>query len=214
MNTQQYITFTEETNAVDYLEKTVFFIRAAEINPLDWKWVILAVHGALYGFMVCALKGTTPDNVSDKTKEGERKLLTFLDALKKCQKLTDGSGCVKPLILSLAQKRSVRQIDLDFRNHFIHFLPTCWSIELAGMSQIVANALDVIQLLGVETGCIYAHQQPGDRQKISALVDEGKILLQKCASASASAKDVKAVEKRLRYVQSGRAFTRDELNAR
>ena len=214
MDTPQDITFTEEINAVDYLEKTVNFIKAAETDPLDWKWVILAIHGALYGFMVCALKGTTPDNVSNRTKKGERKLLTFLEALEECQKLTPASGCVKPLILSEAQKRSVRRINLDFRNHFIHFLPTCWVIELAGMPQIVLHALEVIQLLGVEMGCIYAHQQPGDRQKISALVDEGKSLLLKYASAPESAEEVDALMKRLRHVKAGAAFTRDEMNTR
>ena len=42
--------FPEESNAIDYLEKTVVFIKAAKDNPQEWKWVSIAIHGALYGF--------------------------------------------------------------------------------------------------------------------------------------------------------------------
>jgi hypothetical protein len=82
----EYVNFTEESNSEDYLEKAVGFIKTAGDNPLDWKWVILATHGALYGFMICVLKGTDPDsNVCSTTQVGHRKLIDFREALKRCQ---------------------------------------------------------------------------------------------------------------------------------
>jgi hypothetical protein len=65
--TEEYVRFSEESNALDYLEKTVEFIRRVDTNPTDWKWVTLSLHGALYGFMICALKGTDPDRVVLRT---------------------------------------------------------------------------------------------------------------------------------------------------
>jgi hypothetical protein len=54
MSVAKYADFTEEANALNYLEKTISFIKNTEGNPLDWKWVMLAIHGALYSFMICA----------------------------------------------------------------------------------------------------------------------------------------------------------------
>jgi hypothetical protein len=82
MSAAEYAHFTEESNALDYLEKTIGFIKNTECHPLDWKWVMLAIHGALYSFMICALKGTNPNNVIE-TKSG--KLIDFPEALKRCQ---------------------------------------------------------------------------------------------------------------------------------
>lgn len=53
----KYIKFTEESNSIDYLEKACFYIQSIKTKPTNWKWVILSLHGALYGFMICALFG-------------------------------------------------------------------------------------------------------------------------------------------------------------
>jgi hypothetical protein len=61
----QWLRLTEETNSLDYLEKTHLFIKQTEKDHTAWKWVILSLHGALYGFAICALKGTDPERVID-----------------------------------------------------------------------------------------------------------------------------------------------------
>jgi hypothetical protein len=60
-----WLQLTEETNALDYLDKAVLYIRETQTTPTAWKWVILGLHGALYGFAICALKGTNPERVAD-----------------------------------------------------------------------------------------------------------------------------------------------------
>ncbi len=84
---------SEEKNALDYLQKAVFFIKSAQSRAIDWKWVILSLHAALYAFMICALKGTNPDNVCTKTKKGLSKLIDFMTALEWCQE--DGARQVR-----------------------------------------------------------------------------------------------------------------------
>ena len=183
-----YARFTEETNALDYLEKTIFFIKSAVSNPVDWKWIILSVHGALYSFLIYALKGPNPDNVSFKTKAWKAKLIDFMEALKRCQDPTqiNVSGFSKALQLSKEQKQSVKRIHDEFRNQFVHYLPTIWSIELVGMPEIVARALDVVRMVSLEMGCYYVHHEPGDTQRIDCLIVEGQRILQTYTSSQES----------------------------
>ena len=81
----KWLRLSEETNALDYLEKAARFIRETEQNRLAWKWVVLALHGALYGFAICACQGTNYENVTVRTKSGELKLIPFGKALDRCQ---------------------------------------------------------------------------------------------------------------------------------
>jgi len=173
-----YLEFTAESSALDYLEKTVFFLEATTTNPLDWKWVILAIHGALYGFMICALKGTNPDNVCENTKAGQ-KLIAFQEALKRCQSsdwMAIG-GFTKALELSQEQHRALRFIHTAFRNQFIHYRPTLWGIELEGMPEIVMHALDVLRAVSLEMGCYTVQYKPGELQRVAGLVTKGKNFL-------------------------------------
>jgi len=64
----RYLRLTEEKNALDYLEKAYHYIHEVKKNTLAWKWAILTLHGALYGFAICALKGTSPPRVIDQRK--------------------------------------------------------------------------------------------------------------------------------------------------
>ena len=61
----RWLRLTEESNALDYLEKASFFIKQTESDNVAWKWVIISLHGALYGFAICACKGTNPERVID-----------------------------------------------------------------------------------------------------------------------------------------------------
>ncbi|MDE3838645.1 hypothetical protein C0966_04480 [Bacillus methanolicus] len=49
----------ELDNAIDYLEKAAYYFNNR--NDSHWfKWLMISLHGALYGFGVCAIKGTNP----------------------------------------------------------------------------------------------------------------------------------------------------------
>ena len=77
----------EKNNALDYLEMSVRSLMEVERTPWAWKWVCIALHGALYGFGVCALQGTNYESVIEnrmvfswnKIPEADNeKLLKFL----------------------------------------------------------------------------------------------------------------------------------------
>ena len=48
----------DEIEAVYALEKALAELRVARGQPYNWKWAILALHNALQGFMVLALRFT------------------------------------------------------------------------------------------------------------------------------------------------------------
>jgi hypothetical protein len=177
--------FTEGSNSIDYLEKAISFIKTAENNPQDWKWVVLAVHGALYGFMICTLKGSAIDNVSVGKKQ---KLIGFNEALKRCQDPAYKSlgGFTDILQLSEKQHQALGQLSSYFRNKFAHYDGAYWSIPPDLMREIVTHSLDALSaVLGM--GCWYPRFEPGDSEKIAALVAEGIVLLQKGSSGDNAA---------------------------
>lgn len=153
---KKWLRFSEETNALDYLEQAYQYICQTEKSINAWKWVVITLHGALYGFAICACKGTNLDNVKQRDKNGKikQRLISFSEALKRCQdpiwmKMTIIS---KHLQLTNRQKESIRKLRDDFRNYFEHYIPTGWTIEIHGMPQIAIDILEVIRFLALDTG--------------------------------------------------------------
>jgi len=174
----KYLRFTEETNALDYLVRVGQFIKETENNLSAWKWVVLSLHGALYGFAVCACHGTNPDKVTYKTKKGEKKLISFDKALELCQdqKWMNILLNSQPLVLTDSQKQSIVLLKKELRNTFEHYIPSGWSIEVHGMPQIAMDLLDVIRFLAIETKT-YIHVNQSQMRKIKSIVYQSKKIL-------------------------------------
>ncbi|KON69650.1 hypothetical protein AKG34_13440 [Peribacillus butanolivorans] len=52
----------ELDNAIDYLKKSGYYYNSK--GDSHWfKWLMISLHGALYGFGICAIKGTNSDRV-------------------------------------------------------------------------------------------------------------------------------------------------------
>ena len=174
----KYLRFSEETNALDYLERAGQFINEAVTDPKAWKWVILSLHGALYGFAISAAKGSDYQSVVKITKKGHKRLITLNEALSMCQDdqwmgtLHGGSA----LKLTTSQKDSIRRLKETLRNNFEHYIPGGWLIEMHGFPQISIDVLDVIRFLAVET-FRYQHLNQAQRKKIKSIVFQSKKVL-------------------------------------
>lgn len=176
----KWLRLTEETNALDYLEKAECFIRETEKDPLAWKWVVLSLHGALYGFAICACRGTDYENVATKTKKGEYRLISFDKALKLCQDPSRMKMLIhsQPLVLSDSQKTSILRLKKELRNEMEHYVPKAWSIEIHGMPQIAIDVLHVIRFLALESGT-YVHLNQAQIKRVKSYVYQGKRYLKK-----------------------------------
>lgn len=173
-----YLRLTGEINALDYLEKAHYFINQFRVDKMACKWAILSLHGALYGFAICACRGTNDSGVTYENKQGDIKLIAFDNALKNCQnsKMMKMLTNSKHLILSKSQRESIEQLKKDLRNNFEHYQPCAWSIEIHGLPHIFIDILDVISFLALETGNF--HLITTQRRKIKSIVYQSKRILQ------------------------------------
>ena len=172
----KWLRITEKTNALDYLEKACDFIRQTETNVFVWKWMVLALHSALYGFAICACQGTNRYNVSFKTKKGKEQLIGFDKALELCQNPNWMRMYIfsKHLQLSKQQEESIEWLK-ELRNKFEHYIPTSWSIEIHGMPYITIDVLDVIRFLALYTGNVRLTQNK--KRKVKSIIFQSKRIL-------------------------------------
>ena len=145
----KYIKFTEELNGVDYLEKAYEAIQRLARDRKAWKWVVVGLHGALYSFAICAIKGTDWTRV---TKPGTRRLIPFDEAIKRSQ-TTDWTTLhmrSRPVQLTDDQKDAIRFLK-RIRNQLEHYAPLAWSIEEHGLVTSAIDALEVVRALVFDT---------------------------------------------------------------
>jgi len=171
-----YLRLTEEINSLDYLEHAVASVYDTETSKIAWKWVVIGLHGALYGFAICACQGTDPDIITKKNG----KLIDFDEALKKCKdpNWMGVTGGGQPLNLSASQERSIKLLKNTLRNNIQHYKPMLWSIEIHGMPTVVIDVLEVVLFLALNTRTAI-HLRPFDKKRIRSLVFQATKFLKK-----------------------------------
>jgi hypothetical protein len=122
-------------------------------QPSNWKWMIIAAHNGLQGALVCAIQDTSVTNVLSKesatkmlnylqTLEGDppqEHLADFVTLLKRYRKKYP---CHRP---TTEQLKHIHKLHKQFRNHFAHFVPKGWWIEIAMLPAIIESTLVVIE---------------------------------------------------------------------
>lgn len=186
-----WLRIEEHTNALNYLVMLSQFVLKINEDPFYWKWIMITLHGAIYGFAVSTIRGTDVESVIINTKNGER-LISFNEALRRCQNKSWMQYALlnETLILSESQKKSIRKMKDLFRNEFMHFKPKGWSIELHLFIKITLDCLDVIRFLGIQTYSGYRYNLSKQR-KIKSLIFQTKKEIKK----SVLYKEVKILER-------------------
>lgn len=155
----------EHEEVVSALEAVAEWSGRIETKIDFWKWVVLAMHNAVQGFMVITLRGSDglrplKNDIAAEWliayREGgkypKEKLDSFLNLYKKIK--SDSMLFYvhsKKFIPSGSQGRSIKKLN-SLRDDFIHFLPKSWSLEVSGLPQICLDCIDVIEFLGWESG--------------------------------------------------------------
>lgn len=165
MNFPEYIRLDEHEDVINALEHAANTAETLEKRPLDWKWVIIAVHNALQGALVCTMSGTHGTGaLSDESmkamwewfeasrtdpnapypKEWLAPLFKLYERAKKQRYMGEFGG--QPLSTTEEQDNDVKRLN-NLRREFMHFTPKGWSIETAGLPRIVLNAILIIETL-------------------------------------------------------------------
>jgi len=166
----KWIWTDELDDAIDNLEMTAFFL---EELPSDrkWKWAIIAMHQALYGFAICS---TTPSDASFALKAPSNPnshLISVWTALKRAKDPAwKRWGHSQPLVTSEEEGRAIRKLIKGFRNEFAHFRPKAWAIEVSGMPDIFRRVLRVIKHLALTSDTITYYDEPMQHRTESAIM--------------------------------------------
>jgi hypothetical protein len=173
----KWLRVDEQTNAVNYLEMLNNFVYKVDENRFYWKWVMISLHGAMYGFAVSTIRGTNSDSVVITTKNGER-LISFDEALRRCQDKfwIQYALLNEVLVLTETQKESIRKMKNLFRNEFIHFKPIGWSIEIHDFIRITLDCLNVIRFLSIQSYSGYRYNLNNQRRVKSLVFQTKKII--------------------------------------
>jgi hypothetical protein len=175
----------------DELEEFIGALRfAAELvpsvvdDPVRWKWVIIALHNALQGVCVCALRGADPTGISVLDRVSGAAMWHWLDVVsrepehppppeEKLAKTLELYKRVKtkqyldnPLPLDTARDANIRRLNF-LRNEFIHFVPKGLSIEMSGMPLIVESVCFSVEHLAISFPTFGHHFKEGHRDCIS-----------------------------------------------
>lgn len=174
----------EKNNALDYLEMGVRSLMEVDRTPWAWKWVCIALHGALYGFGVCALQGTNYELVLKRDKKGNLlrdakgrdKLLSFDEVIERCKdkKIIMQGVISKPLVLNENQNKAIEFMKNELRNPLEHFIPRSWTIEIHGLDEMAASYFEIIESLAGESGNLRWNDE--EITRIKALCNSGKEL--------------------------------------
>ena len=171
----------EHEEAISALEMVAEASALVLKDNYRWKWVLIATHNVLQGFMVLALRRgnglkTLKDKIAVKWlkaySEGgaypKEELDTFLNLYKKVKSeqmiyLVHS----QPFTANGNHDKSVKKLN-SFRNEFIHFVPKSWSLELTGLPGICLDCLEVVEFLGWQSGNVpWYKKQHKERAEIA-----------------------------------------------
>lgn len=174
---EQFYRTTLEENALDYLVKLKEFCDKILVDSSYWKWVIIALHGALYNFMLAALVQSDQSGIYYKDIRDTRGLIDFTKELKVVDFLRAYKWIREPsrmkkyvhsnFFISLPENdQAMAELNNIFRNQFIHYKPLCWSIEIQKIKEVIKNVLPILYFLISDSGNILWHnnkpQDAGD----------------------------------------------------
>jgi hypothetical protein len=166
----QYLQTDEQHDVLVSLREVRNQILRTDQDINFWKWALIALASAVNGALTCNLSGTM--QVGALCKRNAKRTIAALQ-IDSSEKLPEprlanphellrrakGHGRIEragPLIyVTASQEKSFLRL-FEFRNQFIHFHPTSWSIEMTGMP---STFLDVMQIIegAIDDGWSFRH---------------------------------------------------------
>jgi hypothetical protein len=174
--------YNEERDAICSLELLAEHLPRVVTVPHHWKWVLLALHSSLQGFMVLSLQGTNALNVLTKASAEEwleayeskqisdrpPKLDAFMGLYSKIKSdAMDFRTDSKPFTPGTTQDESVRRLNTD-RNDFVHFVPSSAILDMRKWAEIILDVIPIIEFLAFRSNNVEFHE-PGARERVDGL---------------------------------------------
>jgi len=153
---KNFIRFDEKSNTYDSLEKLLVFLDNTEKDLNYWKWVIFALHNALYGAMILSLQGTNSARVTKN-----KKLISFFESFDRIQKEKYMRMYVGSTTFQAKNQHneSIKWLNNELRNPFAHFSPRGWSINIQDVKNILKSCLEIVEFCLFNSGNVLPDEQ-------------------------------------------------------
>jgi len=188
----------EITDLLVSLEFCAFSLTQLHKSELAWKWVIISLHSALQGAMVCHLSGRLLIGSKDKTTARKlRKLyekyarnepaelppyhqpmapakILFERMINSNERVEDTLGGV--ISVTKTQERAFETLN-ELRNEFIHFDTKLYCIGIPFMKNATMGSLDILSAI-IDDGHIFTQAKEYEAEKIRTAVANVKSILE------------------------------------
>ena len=192
----EFVDTDERQDVLSSLDNCVLSLTRSRDFGGAWKWVVLSMHSALQGAMVCHLSGTAQLGALTETsaarwrrwyersgRAGKSNLPPVervAAASELFRRLSTSEGrleqqCGAVIEITDRQRESFRQINL-LRNELVHFGPKGWSIDIDVIREAVLDALDVLTLIAQDPWP-FRHMSPSERGQLDVSVRKIRSLL-------------------------------------
>ncbi len=134
----------------------------------SWKYIIIALHSALYHSMIIALRNS--DGTGTRRDESREFTHTFDHALKHVQdKFKMGGPDAKALTLSEANRDALLRFDSDYRDQLVHTKPEALLLTKTEIIRLMPTIIDCIEFLYLKSGRVV--QTEVQQREIASLLD-------------------------------------------
>jgi len=186
-----FIHFDEHIDAFISLEKLSVFISSVEKYPFDWKWAIIALHDTLQGSMVCMLRGTSiledVGVIYDSRDADKIKNISTIDNYVKCTVLSSMNlklmnflklynKAKTRLNIGSEYDESIKSLNDELRNNFIHFTPKGWTIGTTGLYIVFKDCICFLKIL-INNSTFLNHFSNEEKEKIFNYLEEISIVV-------------------------------------
>ena len=191
----EYITTDERLDVLASLEACADNLARTRESDRAWKWVVLSMHSALQGAMVChlsggaqigALKGNCAKSWLNwlnerKYVEDEVPPKSFVASAPELLRRLTGSShrfendCGQVIEITEAQSRSFKSLH-DLRNEFTHFHPKGWSVEMALIRESASDVLEILDTIAKDPWP-FRHMAESERTALDSRIREIGALL-------------------------------------
>jgi hypothetical protein len=159
-------------------------------DVMRWKWLFIALHNALQGACVCALRGAGASDAAVLSSASAKAWWKWLDVdsrndnslapkdarwLARMLELYDRAK--SPAYLQEPHRLQPHaQMDCDvkklndLRNDFLHFVPEGWSLDVSGMPRIVRNCCEAFEHLAVKQPTFLRHLDDAKSARIATAI--------------------------------------------
>ncbi|HXG28955.1 MAG TPA: hypothetical protein VNJ47_08910 [Nevskiales bacterium] len=171
-------------DAVSSLEAAQEYAGRVTSDERQWKWLVIAVHCSVQGFMALALEHgngllVMKEEITAKWLKAHEAGTAYPDPkmdyfLNLYEKVKSQDVCCYVGSKSFAATEShdycMKKLN-ELRNGFIHFYPQSWSIAFSGLANVCLRCLDVAEFLAWESQTIiWREQELNDRAMASMKV--------------------------------------------